>query len=103
MLESLELGARRDAMPTSGLDREATAEAVSYEAVRAALPRLRMPYAPGASESFSGTALLPSNCRRQASRECARSLVSCADMATESISMPRKEILCTGQSCSSPG
>ena len=52
-LESLELGARRDAMPTSGLDREATAEAVSYEAIQVALPRLQMPYAPGASEIIS--------------------------------------------------
>ncbi len=40
-------------MPISGPGREANAEAVSYEAIRAAWQRLRMPYAPGASESVS--------------------------------------------------
>ncbi len=39
-------------MPISGPGREANAEAVSYEAIRAAWQRLRMPYAPGASEMF---------------------------------------------------
>ncbi len=40
-------------MPISGPGREVNAEAVSYEAVRVASQRLRMPYAPGASESVS--------------------------------------------------
>ncbi len=40
-------------MPISGPGREANAEAVSYEAIRAAWQRLRMPYAPGASENVS--------------------------------------------------
>ncbi len=43
----------RVAMPISGLGREASAEAASYEAVQAALLRLRMPYALGASEIVS--------------------------------------------------
>ncbi len=40
-------------MPISGPGREANAEAVSFEAIRATWQRLRMPYAPGASESVS--------------------------------------------------
>ncbi len=46
-------GTCRGAMPISGPGREANTEAVSYEAIRAAWPRLRMPYAPGASENVS--------------------------------------------------
>ncbi len=46
-------GVCRSATPISGLGCEASAEAASYEATRAALLRLRMPYAPGASEKVS--------------------------------------------------
>ncbi len=43
----------RGAMPTSGLGSATSAEVVSYEAIRAAWLQLRMPYAPGASETVS--------------------------------------------------
>ncbi len=47
------LAVYRGAMPTSGPGSVASAEVVSYEAIRAAWLQLRMPYAPGASETVS--------------------------------------------------
>ncbi len=47
------------AMPTSGPGSVASAEVVSYEAIRAAWLQLRMPYAPGASETVS---VVPHSC-----------------------------------------
>ncbi len=49
----------RGAMPTSGLGSIASAEVVSYEATQAAWLQLRMPYAPGASETVS---VVPHSC-----------------------------------------
>ncbi len=49
----------RGAMPISGLRSATSAEVVSYEATRAAWLQLRMPYAPGASESVS---VVPPSC-----------------------------------------
>ncbi len=52
-------GRYRGAMPTSGPGSVASAEVVSYEAIRAAWLQLRMPYAPGASETVS---VVPHSC-----------------------------------------
>ncbi len=49
-------------------------------------------------KSFSGTAVLPLNVFRQFNTDWARSSVRRADCSTESNSIPRKEILCTGAS-----
>ncbi len=46
-------------MPTSGPGSVASAEVVSYEAIRAVWLQLRMPYAPGASETVS---VVPHSC-----------------------------------------
>ncbi len=46
-------------MPTLGPGSVASAEVVSYEAIRAAWLQLRMPYAPGASETVS---VVPHSC-----------------------------------------
>ncbi len=57
------------AMPTSGPGSVASAVAVSYEAIRAAWLQLRMPYAPGASETVS---VVPHSCLwRNSSMRCA--------------------------------
>ncbi len=53
------LAVYRGAMPTSGPGSVASAEVVSYEAIRAAWLQLRMPYAPGASETVS---VVPHSC-----------------------------------------
>ncbi len=53
------LAVYRGAMPTSGPGSVASAEVVSYEAIRAAGLQLRMPYAPGASETVS---VVPHSC-----------------------------------------
>ncbi len=47
------LSVYRGAMPTSGPGSVASAEVVSYEAIQVAWLQLRMPYAPGASETVS--------------------------------------------------
>ncbi len=49
----------RGAMPTSGPGSVASAEVVSYEAIRVPWLQLRMPYAPGASETVS---VVPHSC-----------------------------------------
>ncbi len=53
------LAVYRGAMPTSGPGSVASAEVVSYEAIRAAWLQLRMSYAPGASETVS---VVPHSC-----------------------------------------
>ncbi len=53
------LAVYRGAMPTSGPGSVASAEVVSYEAIRAAWLQLQMPYAPGASETVS---VVPHSC-----------------------------------------
>ncbi len=53
------LAVYRGAMPTSGPGSVASAEVVSYEAIRAAWLQLWMPYAPGASETVS---VVPHSC-----------------------------------------
>ncbi len=53
------LAVYRGAMPTSGPGSAASAEVVSYEAIQAAWLQLRMPYAPGASETVS---VVPHSC-----------------------------------------
>ncbi len=79
-------------MPTSGPGSVASAEVVSYEAIRAAWLQLRMPYTPGASETVS---VVPHSCLWRNSE--ARSSVRRAVICTESNSPPRKKILCTGE------
>ncbi len=92
------LAVYRGAMPTSGPGSVASAEVVSYEAIRVAWLQLRMPYDPGASETFSGTTFLPLKELRQFSTAWARSSVRRAVILTESNSTQRKEVLCTGES-----
>ncbi len=53
------LAVYRGAMPTSGPGSVASAEVVSYEAIRAAWLQLQMPYAPGVSETVS---VVPHSC-----------------------------------------
>ncbi len=91
------LAVYRGAMPTSGPGSVASAEVVSYEAIRAAWLQLRMPYAPGASETVS---VVPHSCLwRKAVQHCLGTFLREACRHThESNSTPRKEILCTGES-----
>ncbi len=89
-------GTCRGTMPISGPGREANAEAVSYEAIWVAWQWLRMPYAPGASESVS---VEPPSCTAGSSALTEHALLRGVLWGwLESNSMPRKEILCIGES-----